>query len=700
MRLRVFMVHVEYDKNAHLEDGYLPINKIHPVKELQIDEQNRFYTKNYYREESTPKGDWESYAQVAFKVEGESSNVKVYIESDDKTIELYRCSKSGFWVERVEFYPWKKPIGVPSGQNQAGWLTVLAEDEVTGQSARVDGYFRPSCMSDEEYEILLNDLFRIHRSLITDRKSKIKVGLEKKTTLTVIDQAINNLEPLLMQINAYPGSSLVKHYSKQRIDQIKRLNQQLLIDQEVKPGLTHYFTEVKIENMDIYEHRVIKKMLLILKEIVISTKNTVDFDLYTVKEQSVSFSSNRRSDSLTGLNPSQAFRKMQVKRDAFEEVLAGNIEEKKNHAKSLADSLLAKIDLLLQLPFLKATSEMVEPIVVSQLFIHDPFYSMIWNQLQEVYEYVVVYELRDQAVSVHDIPKIYELWCYFKMIEILIREFGFELKDEDELIGEINRRFVQGTFLDELSVELKHPVCKIKIQFSYNKKVAGFNRKGLPDYLTPDFTFEIQLVNDTQSKTRVYVDAKFRDYHNQGYNKWKKDIIETAIKKYLLNTTGTDQGDISFIVHSDETVGKKFEEEEGIAYSGYYDDEIRNTRFIQELKSRDYFDHLGHRFGSFHLRPNSTESFKRWFRMLMEYHLGLIEICWSCGETSSDKIVKEKSTIGVGTYYRCLSCRDFWVKSHCERNKHLLIKHFKNYHKESNLNEPWNVVCPVCLKSL
>jgi hypothetical protein len=196
---------------------------------------------------------------------------------------------------------------------------------------------------------------------------------------------------------------------------------------------------------------------------------------------------------------------------------------------------------------------------------------------------------------------------------------------------------------------------------------------------------------------RVYVDAKFRDYKQQGEQKWKKDIIEIAVNKYLLRTTGNDRGDISFIVHSDQNKGQE-SEEKGIAYNGLYDRDLRGDLPFQIWGSDELREKYAHSFGSFCMIPENVGSFKKWFRMLMEYHFNLFYVCWSCG--SMNQVVEEENIRGVGKHFRCLNCNDFWVKSHCENKKHDLIKHLDNYHKQVEENNPWNVVCPVCFGRL
>lgn len=48
-------------------------------------------------------------------------------------------------------------------------------------------------------------------------------------------------------------------------------------------------------------------------------------------------------------------------------------------------------------------------------------------------------------------------------------------------------------------------------------------------------------------------------------------------------------------------------------------------------------------------------------------------------------------------FVTCPERGEFWVRNHCDRNAHKLIKHSRdNYHKEEYSSYPWYVKCPKC----
>ena len=85
--------------------------------------------------------------------------------------------------------------------------------------------------------------------------------------------------------------------------------------------------------------------------------------------------------------------------------------------------------------------------------------------------------------------------------------------------------------------------------------------------------------------------------------------------------------------------------------------------------------------------------------MIIEYHLGLYNYCWNCGEDIKIDIVVKKTKGGNNKYhYKCNTCNEFWVKNHCYNDtEHALIKHIDNYHYiNDEKGTPWFVVCPEC----
>ena len=125
--------------------------------------------------------------------------------------------------------------------------------------------------------------------------------------------------------------------------------------------------------------------------------------------------------------------------------------------------------------------------------------------------------------------------------------------------------------------------------------------------------------------------------------------------------------------------------------------EIHNKNEIYDENNID-----NHKFGSFYLLPSYSFNINKFIRMILEYHLGIYTMCWSCGEIHDINIEHKKTKAGNPKYhFTCNNCGEFWVKNHCAEHKHTLIKHTDNYHSiNKGKKDPWYVICPVCFEGM
>ena len=280
--------------------------------------------------------------------------------------------------------------------------------------------------------------------------------------------------------------------------------------------------------------------------------------------------------------------------------------------------------------------------------------------------------LQEKEVKIGDTRKIHEYYCLYKMIKILTKEQNWYLVNkfdtrtylESFLSGKDN----EGGFSIKLEHEIKNNE-KIELEIFYEKDIKSNNNS----YKTPDFTFKFKLNNEVKY---VYMDAKYHDNTNQAESKWRKDIKEVAIAKYIDEFKGTDHEAIaSFIIHN----------------NGSSDDFVfYGERVIAKVSGNS---EANHSYGSIPLNSGRNFEFLNVMRMIMEYHFHIYDVCWICGEVNDVSVEnKIKSNGELSTHYTCQSCREFWIRERCSCGNHYVVNHLNNYHDFDK--KAWSVKCP------
>lgn len=190
-----------------------------------------------------------------------------------------------------------------------------------------------------------------------------------------------------------------------------------------------------------------------------------------------------------------------------------------------------------------------------------------------------------------------------------------------------------------------------------------------------------------------YLDAKYRNYQEQSsHYGWFQDINTVAIDHYLNYFHAHDHpSHASFLIHPDVDDRYQF-------FGGYLNHTMaQNFHRVDQLFDRN----PQQSFGSISCIPGQIRNLKAYVKMMIEYHF--VEqktpfICWECGSTDTDiqhRVIPGSQNIKF--HISCHSCGEFWVRTHCDRNGHKLVKHLHdNYHKEEFEHYPWYVKCPVC----
>lgn len=363
-----------------------------------------------------------------------------------------------------------------------------------------------------------------------------------------------------------------------------------------------------------------------------------------------------------------------------------NINDRYNNVINQKDKIITMIDKtnnLLKLSFLMNTEEKNIIIKPTQLFFKDKIYRQVWNIINFMDNRVrfLHEDLDNEVIPLKKTCDIYEIWCYFKMLHLLINQIGWETNDDsiaeklDRLFNSRGKNNIPNGFYISLS-HLTHEGDKLELKVYFNPSIEG---------LRPDYYFEFLKPGET---VNVYLDAKYRDYGSQGRQQYINDIEITAYEKYIKRFESTNsKASASFVMHCDER-------KEYTNFGGFYD----KSKYPFKNEKRLYSP--GHKYGAFKFRPSDSQSFITWFKMIMEYILPYFETCWNCGEDKNIKINKRFTKSMYPKYhYYCENCNAFWVKNHCDKGTHKLVKHITSYHYiDPDKNSIWYVKCPKCIE--
>ncbi|WP_286394897.1 nuclease domain-containing protein [Pseudanabaena mucicola] len=287
--------------------------------------------------------------------------------------------------------------------------------------------------------------------------------------------------------------------------------------------------------------------------------------------------------------------------------------------------------------------------------------------------------------NIKPVWEIYEIWCFVSIYSAFILYAGMSYEPSEGLfenltvsIGTIqipkNRPFRLSKKLGDrrqLTVTLTYE--------SEQYNLYGKLRK-------PDILIEVSI--NGMSVSKFGFDAKYRNYRDQGYDRFQKDVIDIAKSRYQEEL----KLQACFVLHTDRNYD--------------YWGEVPFSRFAREKfrVSQNKNDYVGHQYGAIALFPDSdpekaNQQLKKIIRLLLQYHLheSLISTCISCGYSLApqENIFRQ----GLSTYYGCPQCGDFWVVNSCYGTHHHLLKFSNYFHHKSDHPEhrdKWMFICPEC----
>ena len=643
-----------------------PSGKISLYKNIEEKIDNKLCITQYSREEISKR-----LLHIGIKLNNfhNTNNLSVFIGSEDTKINLIYDEDTGYFYHKS--CEGEEEIGI----SKAGFFKVFVLNDKKEQIYKSEPILvKPSIISQDMYEDMVDMLLNINKDLAVDNSSSVYLNTKNKESnfsIKLLD-FLMDIQKCIENIELNPSVTLTKEEVKLPYHKIKKVNRKILIEKEMYPFKNKFISSVSVENKDTYENRAIYSFLINIKKLVdTNIANCDELIKKANKELSTIISTNISS------NDGYEIRLANKKAKILENIASFN-SEKSNYNKCI--EIINKYLNLSLFRIYKNINMPYEPLKLTQIFLHDKWYKGIYTKIKSFNEEnnFELDELGSEELNLKEVYDIFETWSFFKMIKIMIKEQGWRLVDSKNIIKNLNEYIKNNGSMYGFKVILNHNLPfkqtqyfmydkqEVSIEIIYNKTLVLADKK-----LRPDFTFIVKCRDKIKN---FYLDAKYHNYLEFN-DLFIRDMKETAVDKYynaLINTEYKSSG--SFIIHCID--------KENYRYFGH------DTTFK-------------HRIGSFALTNENSNNFITWISMIMEWFYDEYETCWQCGSLNVD--IELGTTQGNNSkyHYTCEECGSFWVKSHCICNSsNKLIKHDlpqKQYHKPTK--EKWMVHCPACGKS-
>ena len=336
-------------------------------------------------------------------------------------------------------------------------------------------------------------------------------------------------------------------------------------------------------------------------------------------------------------------------------------------------------------------------LVPTMVFLQSPSYAGALSSYRQLRDLTGVDDaeldslLALEDVGLRDWPGVYERWCLVSLLKVLQDDFRFTFDQgevRDKLLkycaGKSAGSFLTHAFRSDINLELT---------LHYQPK---FNNGRIPDFL-----LEIRDVCDvkTPRSIRCVLDAKACNFVNRSDNATPNvwNYLDDCLKNLIVDKDYGEAGkNRVFIMHACQTgVARPTTIQPWAKASSYGGDAV----YYWEIESEHGIRKPEHWHGAVMVRPYDSTHLKRLVLMLVQFGLGVLDLCASCGSGGKDVDVEEKPTAGGKTKYYCTckKCRFFSVKSCCAGCGEGIFKNQASwsYHDLHPVN-PWNIKCWSC----
>ncbi len=465
------------------------------------------------------------------RISGESFPDFAFMVDEEENVEFIQDQEYSFCIKKMDGK--KYFISENFNMHQVGNVKFFYQKDGSMGCVHVR---ITSMLDDDAYEEIRKDLKAISIRLLykareekANRRIKREYLPEYDLEIRHLEACIKELDRLLKALDQDPMTDMTSRLIRQNFRQVKRLDANIIIDHYVlkKPKVrnrVHEKTLNTYENSKIYSFlKLLEKRLAELEEKIFQEKET----------------------EILGFKRSQS-----------------ELQEKISELKKKLQEIY-KLNLF-QKEALKI--QKVYPLKGSNLFVNHEKYRKVFRVMQSYCELGELLEenLKAEYKSIHKSSELYEVWCYFKILEILTLEkdyridgvswpgkmgkaFSFEeWKNENyrKLIGRIKDYI--GKHKDKDSVKsLEELVIHLvngekDIYLGYNctfranvVKKADAGNNGDVRYSTDRLRPDIFLI--LNKEIFFTCDAKYKNYKEEfmGIQAWYTDIFECAAYKYI-----------------------------------------------------------------------------------------------------------------------------------------------------------------------
>ena len=174
------------------------------------------------------------------------------------------------------------------------------------------------------------------------------------------------------------------------------------------------------------------------------------------------------------------------------------------------------------MPIFNNVGNEVLPIIKpTQIFINHSSYNQIYYNLITLEKGIkFVDEADSKDILIKSTSDIYEMWCLWKIVDVLVSELRWSIKNKKQVIEAFDEFFSEKNKYKEipLIIKLQYKLKdnkKLNLEIIYEGRIYYSKRK----FKTPDyqFIFQYEYENGEKSeKKRFYLDAKYRNYEKQG----------------------------------------------------------------------------------------------------------------------------------------------------------------------------------------
>ncbi|GAP40944.1 DUF2357 domain-containing protein [Flexilinea flocculi] len=489
--------------------------------------------------------------------------------------------------------------------------------------------------------------------------------------LLEINSYVTSLMQIMREISQSPRRTIIKNYHLEIDGKNQKIDSRTIRWNSIHNGQTkdRVITYNNVESYDLYENQFIAYSLCRLNRYLFSLQKdfiyAIDQKIINVKHRLIDFQNYVEIKGGGYEEQLRAqFKNKQI--ESLKRALTG-LEDARNIKlpvyREKIDQIVHKIDQCLCNSFMSNVSRKQDFVLTPSLvLLCDPLYNRVYLHYKKIQEELKLDEREKieqllERTPIERTSKLYEYWIFLQ-VYLELRKMGFNLPDGghgiESIIDKTHFKLCSG---GELRLTGDHELYgykgrTIEIKINYEKRIGTDESSLLPD---------IFLEFERFSKKILILDAKYRNYDQQGLDWYQDDIEKTAYHKYKLLETESTAGQWTPIEGIEDL-------RKNIAASFIIHSHPDFQRFLD-------YGSGGHanEYGAIPLVPEepiyNPTPLKRLIKMFLRMQLRIFDVCWS--EAHPKPVRAEKvgnKTNGNNSWegeYRCPVCNNRWWVNHC-----------------------------------